>query len=293
MGDLTDLLISNPIFWLAFVCVLGLIIGSFLNVVIHRLPHILEQEWKQQCHQLLGTAQNGNEPIPVPGLVSPRSRCPHCSHQISALENIPILSYLILRGRCSSCKHGISFRYPTVELLSALLTVVVAWKWGVSTTTLAVCVLTWSLIALSFIDYDHQILPDIIVLPLMWLGLLLNSQGMFTNIESALYGAMAGYLSLWLVYHSFKLLTGKEGMGYGDFKLFAVFGAWLGWQLLPVIILLAAVAGSVIGLGAIAILGRDRNLPMPFGPYLAIAGWIAVLWGDDLLGTYLRYAGLS
>ncbi|NOZ10656.1 MAG: prepilin peptidase [Gammaproteobacteria bacterium] len=291
MESLTALLTNNTLIWVAFVGVLGLIIGSFLNVVVHRLPRILEQQWKQQCHQLLGTAQKKDES--VPGLVSPRSRCPHCDHQISALENIPVVSYLILGGKCSSCKQRISFRYPMVELISALLAVVVTWKWGISTTTAAVLVLTWSLIALSFIDYDHQILPDIIVLPLLWLGLLFNSQNMFVNMESALYGAMAGYLSLWLVYHGFKLLTGKEGMGYGDFKLFAVFGAWLGWQLLPVIILLAAVAGSVIGLGAILILGRDRNLPMPFGPYLAIAGWIAVLWGDDLLGSYLRYAGLS
>ncbi|HEC13097.1 MAG TPA: prepilin peptidase [Acidiferrobacteraceae bacterium] len=293
MNSIVTLLNDSPVVFLVLICLLGLIIGSFLNVVIHRLPRILEQQWQQQCHQLLGIAQKENEPEPAPGLVSPCSQCPHCGHRISALENIPVLSYLILGGKCSSCKQGISIRYPIVELISALLAVAVAWKWGVSTTTAAVLVLTWSLIALSFIDYDHQILPDIIVLPLLWLGLLFNSQNMFASIESALYGAMAGYLSLWLVYHGFKLLTGKEGMGYGDFKLFAVFGAWLGWQLLPVIILLAAVAGSVIGLGAILILGRDRNLPMPFGPYLAITGWIAVLWGDNLLGAYLRYAGLT
>jgi leader peptidase (prepilin peptidase)/N-methyltransferase len=270
---------------------LGLIVGSFLNVVIHRLPARLEFDWRRQCDELAGGGAPPPQPSP-PGLVRPGSHCPHCGHAITALENVPVLSYLVLRGRCSACGERISWRYPVVELMTGTLSVLVIWHFGVGIAGATALLLTWGLVALAWIDVDHQILPDAIVLPLLWIGLLVNIDGTFTDLPSAVIGAAAGYLSLWLVYHVFRLITGKEGMGYGDFKLFAVFGAWLGWQLLPLIILLSAAAGAVIGLAGIVALGRDRNVPIPFGPYLAIAGWIAMLWGDDITGAYLRFVGI-
>ena len=261
-------------------------VGSFLNVVIYRLPVILERTWRKECEELGGeTVPDKADPF---NLVVPRSRCPHCGHRIRAWENIPVISYVFLRGKCSQCKARISVRYPLVELLTAALSTVTALVLGPTLSGLAAVVLVWGLVALAFIDFDHHILPDVIVLPGLWLGLLLNSQQVFTSLESAVYGAVAGYVSLWLVYQLFKLVTGKEGMGFGDFKLFALFGAWLGWQQLPLVILLSSLTGAVLGLAMIVVAGRDKQVPMPFGPFLCIAGWIAMLWGKDIVSGYLH-----
>ena len=284
-----EFLSHNPAFYFSAVALFGLIVGSFLNVVIHRLPAMLQHGWKQQCRELLELEADSES---VPGLIAPRSACPQCGAPIRAWHNIPLLSYLLLRGRCHDCKTAISLRYPLVEALTALLAVTVVWQLGATPQALAGIVLTWILIPLAVIDADHQLLPDGITLPGLWLGLLINWFGVLTELSSAVIGAAAGYLVLWLLFHGFKLLTGKEGMGYGDFKLFALLGAWLGWQALPLIILLGACAGAVIGIALIAIRGRDRNVPMPFGPYLCIAGWIALLWGDRITSAYLRSAGL-
>lgn len=264
---------------------LGLFVGSFLNVVIYRLPVMMQRGWDTQCRDLLEMEEVPHESF---NLVTPRSRCPHCKHQIGALENIPVLSYLLQRGRCKHCSAPISIRYPLIELFTALLTGIVAWKFGFGWPALFAIILTWVLVALSFIDIDHQLLPDDITLPFLWLGLGLSLFAVFTDMSSAIIGAMSGYLSLWLLYHVFKLITGKEGMGYGDFKLFALFGAWFGWQQLPMIILLSSLVGAVVGLAMILILGRDRQLPIPFGPYLAGAGWIAMIWGSDITHVYLN-----
>jgi leader peptidase (prepilin peptidase)/N-methyltransferase len=284
------LLKSNLAAYIVVAVLVGLIVGSFLNVVIYRTPVILMRRWRQDCLEMSG--QPGGSPVAEEtfNLIAPRSRCPHCGHTISALENIPVVSYVWLRGKCSACRKPISLRYPAIEALSAVLTGVTAWHFGFGTAGFAAIVLTWALIALAFIDVDHQLLPDIMVLPLLWLGLTLNLFDVFTPLPAAVIGAMAGYLSLWLVFHLFKLLTGKDGMGYGDFKLFALFGAWLGWQSLPLIILLSSLTGAVIGIGLIVLRGRDRAQPLPFGPYLAIAGWIALLWGHDIMARYLQMA---
>lgn len=268
----------------------GLAIGSFLNVVIHRLPVMMERSWHAQCTELRGEA------LPAPerfNLWQPRSRCPGCGHAISAAENIPVVSYLLQKGRCKGCGERISARYPTVELLSAVLAVLVAWHFGPTAQTLAALVLTWALIALTFIDLDHQLLPDDITLPVLWLGLGLSLFGVFVDAKASIIGAIAGYLSLWSVYQLFRLVTGKEGMGHGDFKLLALLGAWLGWQMLPVVIILSSLVGAVVGLSLIALRGHDRAIPIPFGPYLAAAGWLALLWGDDLTRGYLHWAGMS
>lgn len=283
---------QTPAAFVAAVCILGLLVGSFLNVVILRLPRMLEREWQAQCRELLAGAADTPAPPERFNLWWPPSTCPQCSHRIRAWENIPVLSYLLLRGRCSSCGTRISARYPAIEALTAVLSACVAWHFGFGAAALAALLLTWALIALSVIDIDHQLLPDNITLPLLWLGLLLSLAGVFTDPRASLIGAAAGYLSLWSVYHAFRLLTGKEGMGYGDFKLLAALGAWLGWQALPVIILLSSLVGAVVGIVLIVTLGRDRNVPIPFGPYLAAAGWLALLWGDKLTSTYLRVAGL-
>jgi len=285
-----DLLANTPGLLVAGSAVLGLIVGSFLNVVIFRLPARIQHEWQLQCAEF--TNSPGGAAEAPPGLVRPGSHCPHCGHAIGALENIPVLSYLILRGRCSACGEPIGWRYPVVELTTGVLSAAVVWHFGATPAGAGALFLTWGLVALAWIDIDHQILPDAIVLPLLWTGLLLNIRGVFTDLPSAVIGAAAGYLSLWLVYHAFRLLTGKEGMGYGDFKLFGLFGAWLGWQLLPLIILLSAAAGAMVGVAAIFAMGRDRNVPIPFGPDLAIAGWVAMLWGDTITGAYLHFAGV-
>lgn len=282
-------LLLHPIVFLCIVGAYGLVLGSFLNVVIHRLPVMLDREWRSQCRELLEIPQADNSD-PEFNLITPGSRCPHCGHRIRAWENIPLLSYVLLRGRCSECHAAISVRYPAIELGTALFSVVTAWRFGVSVQTLAALVLVWGLIPLAVIDYDHKILPDTITLPFLWLGLIVAGFGVFSDLRSAVLGAVAGYLSLWLVYHTFRLLTGKEGMGFGDFKLFALFGAWLGWQRLPVLILIAALTGAVIGGASLYIHRRGRDHPIPFGPFLCLAGWITLMWGDSLTHAYLQFA---
>ncbi len=265
---------------------LGLCVGSFLNVVIYRLPLMMEREWKAQCDEMLGTQHPG---IPETfNLATPRSRCPSCGHQIGSLENIPLISYfLILKGKCSGCHSAISPRYPLIEALTGLLSAFAAWHFGATWMTVGALLLLWSLIALTFIDLDTCLLPDAITLPLLWLGLAFNLAEVFTNAHAALIGAMAGYLSLWLVYWLFKLATGKEGMGYGDFKLLAALGAWLGWQMLPSIILLSSIVGAIFGVVLIVFAKHGRNTPIPFGPYLATAGVIGLFFGHSLTSAYL------
>lgn len=293
--DLIHAFQINSTFFLTTVIILGLIFGSFLNVVIHRLPVMLLRDWRRDCREFLQEKYPedlaGNLPTGEArryNLIVPRSACPHCGHEISALENIPVISYLFLRGRCSACKTPISPRYPIVEAICAVLTFTVAWKFGVSYQFLFAALLTWALIALTLIDFDHQYLPDQITLPFIWLGLLLNLQNLYTDLPSALLGATAGYLSLWSIYHLFKLVTGKEGMGFGDFKLLSMFGAWLGWQMLPAIILISTLIGSVVGILLIALKRHEKGTPIPFGPYLAGAGWIVLLWGKDLNALYFH-----
>jgi leader peptidase (prepilin peptidase)/N-methyltransferase len=265
---------------------LGLCVGSFLNVVIHRLPRMMEQEWQAQCAELRGeTTSTVAEPL---SLAKPRSRCPDCGHQISAPENIPLISYLlILKGKCSGCGARISPRYPIIEALTGLLSAYAAWHFGPTAQAAGALLLIWALIALSAIDLDTQLLPDSITLPLLWLGLLFNLWGTYADLSIAVVGAMAGYLALWSVFWLFKLATGKEGMGYGDFKLLAALGAWLGWQMLPAIILLSSIVGAIVGITLIVVARHGRNIPIPFGPYLAAAGGIALFWGARITHTYL------
>jgi leader peptidase (prepilin peptidase) / N-methyltransferase len=263
---------------------IGLAVGSFLNVVIHRLPVMMEREWAAQCAELRG------EPAPVTDrfdLSRPRSRCPGCGHAITAAENIPLLSWLVLKGRCSACARPIGMRYPLVELLTGLLSAACAWQFGAPLLLAGSLVFAWALIALTFIDLDTQLLPDSITLPLVWAGLLLNLVGGFTDITSAVTGAMAGYLVLWSVYWAFRLITGKEGMGYGDFKLLAAIGAFLGWQMLPIVILLSSLVGAIAGIAMIALRAHGRDVPIPFGPYLAAAGLLALFFGDTINTAYL------
>ncbi len=269
---------------------LGLIVGSFLNVVIARLPIMMEREWRDQCTELMEASPPPDETGEF-NLVFPRSRCLACGHAITALENIPLVSYLWLRGRCSACNSRISLRYPIVELVSGVLAVIAAWRFGVTVQAAGAMLLTWALVALSAIDLDRRLLPDNITLPFLWLGLLFNLFGTYTSVESSLLGAMAGYGILWLVYQLFRLATGKEGMGYGDFKLLAMLGAWLGWQALPAVILLSSLVGAGVGVALIVLRGHDRDVPIPFGPYIAAAGWITLLWGDQLTQMYLSVAG--
>jgi len=290
--QLIEQLQQNQTLFLFTIAFISLSVGSFLNVVIYRLPVMLEREWEQQCHELLNLP-NDNTKHERFNLAHPRSRCQECGHQIAFWENIPVISYIFLRGRCSDCGKSISLRYPIVELATGLLSVAIAWHFGFSWQTAAALPLTWALIALSLIDYDHKLLPDSIVLPFVWLGLLINLQGGFTDISSAVIGATAGYLSLWSIFQLFRLITGKEGMGYGDFKLLAMLGAWLGWQYLLQIVLLSSLVGAIVGICLVLVLGRDRTIPIPFGPYLATAGWISLVWGKDINLAYLQYAGLS
>ncbi len=270
---------------------LGLLVGSFLNVVILRLPKMMENEWKNDCCELLNIKNESAKTTFNLGF--PNSHCPNCNHKIRAWENIPVISYLFLKGQCSSCKSSISIRYPIIELISGLLAGYVIYFYGATPQGLTALLLLWALIALTAIDIDTQYLPDNITLPLLWLGLLINSFDVFTDIYSAVYGAIAGYGILWSVYWLFKLLTGKEGMGFGDFKLLAALGAWMGWEALPVIIILSSLVGAVIGIAGILIQGRDKNIPIPFGPYLAIAGFITLLYGDKITQLYFDSVGLS
>jgi leader peptidase (prepilin peptidase)/N-methyltransferase len=264
--------------------VFGLLIGSFLNVVVHRLPVMMERAWRAQCAELAGAPAPAFEPL---SLVRPRSRCPQCGRQIRALENIPILSYLMLKGRCPGCGEAISPRYPIVEAATALLFGYAAWRYGASLAMAGAMLFIAAMVALTFIDFDTQLLPDDITLPLLWAGLLINLNGTFASLSDAVIGAAAGYLALWAVYWLFKLATGKEGMGYGDFKLLAAIGAWLGWQLLPLVILLSSLVGAVVGIVLIVLAKRGRSVPIPFGPYLAAAGLIALFWGRALNQAYL------
>jgi leader peptidase (prepilin peptidase)/N-methyltransferase len=268
----------------ALVMLVGLCVGSFLNVVIHRVPKMLERGWEAQAAEIRGESAPAHEAY---NLVVPRSACPSCGHRIGALENIPVLSWLLLKGKCSACGVAIPSRYPLVEILGAALALAAVWRFGVTWQAAAACVLLWTLTALTFIDFDTQYLPDSLTLPLVWAGLLANLFGLFVPLPTAVIGAVAGYLSLWTVYWLFKLIRGKEGMGYGDFKLLAALGAWLGWQMLPLIVLLSSIVGAAIGLMLIVFKGRDHSVPLAFGPYLAIAGAIALFYGPTLVKTYL------
>ena len=304
LNDLVALFSASPLLFTGFAFVLGLTVGSFLNVVIYRLPIILEREWQSQAAELLVPADGVPPGVAPPQaarmtLSTPRSACPACKAPIRAWQNIPVISWLLLRGKCASCRTAISLRYPLVELATGLLSACVAWHFGFSGAAACALAITWALVALTGIDIDHQLLPDSITLPLMWAGLLAavllgpTNSPLPVSPRDAIVGAAAGYLSLWLVFHGFRLITGKEGMGYGDFKLFAALGAWLGWKLLPLIILLSAATGAVLGILMIALRGRDRAAPMPFGPYLAAAGWLAMMYGDLLVSGYLRVSGLQ
>jgi leader peptidase (prepilin peptidase)/N-methyltransferase len=304
LSDLPALYSEHIALFAGSIFVLGLVVGSFLNVVIYRLPIILEREWRDQATELLPAAlvQTAVAGADAPSrftLSVPRSACPACKAPITAWQNIPIVSWLLLRGRCAACKTKISARYPLVELATALLSGWVAWHFGFGVSAACALLVTWALLALAGIDIDHQLLPDNITLPLMWSGLLAavlfgsgSGQALPVSARDAIIGAATGYLSLWLVFHAFRLVTGKEGMGYGDFKLFAALGAWLGWKMLPLVILLAAGTGAVLGILMIVLRGRDRAAPMPFGPYLAAAGWLGMMYGEALVSGYLRISGL-
>ena len=272
----------------------ALLIGSFLNVVIYRLPLMMERDWREQCQEFAETPMS-DIPEGRFDLVAPRSRCPSCGAPISALQNVPVLSYLLLGGKCANCKTKISVRYPLIELTTAVLSAAVAWRFGASWEAIAGIVLTWMLIAISVIDIDHQLIPDSLSLPLLWIGLSLSlfaplegAEVLFITPSNSIIGALAGYLSLWSVYHAFRLATGKEGMGYGDFKLLAALGAWLGWQLLPLIVVLSAAVGATVGIALIVFRRHDRSVPIPFGPYLAAAGWIAMMYGQDIVDWYFN-----
>ena len=285
-----DLWIDAPAFLIVMTALLGLAMGSFLNVVVHRLPRMLERQWRRECLLFLGQPAETASDAKDPGnLFWPGSRCAACRTPLRAAENIPLLGYLWLRGRCAHCGTEISPRYPLLELLSAVLSAAVAWRFGWSLPLLPALVLSWGLLALAAIDLERQLLPDAITLPFLWLGLLLSLFGVFTDSPASILGAVSGYLSLWLVYQLFRLLTGREGMGYGDFKLLALLGAWLGWGVLPSIIILSSGVGAVAGLLLIGFGGRDRHQPIPFGPYLAAAGWLVLLFGDAINTTYLAW----
>jgi leader peptidase (prepilin peptidase)/N-methyltransferase len=279
--------------------ILGLVIGSFLNVVIYRLPVMLERDWRRQCRQMLHPDAPAEGDSPPFNLVTPRSACPACRTPIRPQHNVPLFGYLWLRGRCAACGAPIPVRYPVVEAATGLVTATVAWRFGLTLECAGLLLLAWSLIALTVIDLDHQLLPDIITLPMLWIGIAFSLAGdgsdafqAIPDLRGSVIGAIAGYLSLWSVYHLFRLATGKEGMGYGDFKLLALLGAWLGWQLLPLIILVSALVGALVGIGLIVFRGHDRQTPIPFGPYLAAAGFVALMWGEPLIAAYRRVSGL-
>ena len=281
---------SAPLLY-AGVFIFGAVIGSFLNVVILRIPPLLEYDWRCQCRELL--EQDNNDEERPPGIIISRSKCPKCGHGIKAHENIPLLSYLLLRGKCSACKARIPFRYPLVEVVTAVVFAITIWHFGPNLQGLTALFLTALLIAMAGIDIDHQLLPDNMTIPLMWAGILISFWSFHTDLSSSVIGAIAGYLILWSVYHMFRLLTGKEGMGYGDFKLLAALGAWMGWQMLPLIILLSSVVGAVVGVILMATGRLKKDKPMPFGPFIAAAGWIALIWGEQIINFYTRSGGFG
>jgi len=290
---MTEIFSQSPELFAAVAFAFALLIGSFLNVVIYRLPIMMHREWHEQCEEL-ADAEPPQLPDGVFNLVFPRSGCPSCGATIRAWQNIPLLSYLLLGAQCANCKQKISARYPLVELLTATLAAVCAWRFGFGWEALFAIGMTCSLVAISMIDYDHQLIPDSMVIPLVWIGLgmsifhpLSGAETLFISPQESIVGAMVGYLSLWSVYKLFKMVTGKEGMGYGDFKLLAALGAWLGWQAVPTIILMSAIVGAAFGIGLIVLRGRDRQLPIPYGPYLAAAGWITMLYGETIKNAYL------
>ena len=296
MQSIIEVMQSQLWFYLTTIGLVSLCIGSFLNVVIYRLPLMMQREWQSECRLLLEDELTGNKPkqanINEPfNLVKPNSTCPKCKTAIKSWQNIPIISWLILKGKCASCSNPISARYPAVELITALLSLIVAYSFGATEQALLYIFVTWILVALTFIDIDHMLLPDQLTLPLVWLALIASVMGYTITPTDAIIGAACGYLSLWSVFWLFKLLTGKEGMGYGDFKLLAVFGALLGWQSLLTIILLSSVVGAIIGIALLSIQGKDKATPIPFGPYLAIAGWITMLWGNQIQGAYFNLIG--
>lgn len=305
MNPLLTFVTSDPVIFVAVVSLFSLLVGSFLNVVIYRTPVMMENDWKQEIVDYLSDQKNIDKsavkaidaalerPEKPFNLATPKSRCPHCGSGITAIQNIPLLSYLLQKGKCVNCSSPISLRYPFVECITAILCGVVAWHFF-STPLVAVLAvfLTFCLVCLTGIDYDTYLLPDHITLPLVWLGLIVNYFGLFTDFQSAFWGAIAGYLALWSVFWVFKIVTGKEGMGYGDFKLLAALGAWLGWQMLPLIIILSSLVGAIIGIALIAFKNHEQSKPIPFGPYLAIAGWIALVWGGTITDQYLQFAGL-
>lgn len=280
---------ASPLALIIFFSVIGLIIGSFLNVVILRLPRMMELDWRRQCRELLELEAEAAD-ISSLTLASPASTCPQCGHGIRWYENIPVLSYLFLRGRCSACENSISIRYPLVELAAGIVAGICAWQFGYSVEVIFAVILSWALLTLSVIDLDTQYLPDDITLPMLWLGLAVNLFGVFTTLPAAVLGAICGYGILWLIFQAFRLLTGKEGMGYGDFKLLGMLGAWLGWEALPLIIVLSSLVGAIVGVGLILFRGHDLRMPIPFGPYLAAAGWITLIWGSAITRAYLDWA---
>ena len=288
-SEIFTLFEQSPTYFYTCVFILSLMVGSFLNVVVYRLPKMLQKEWYQDCREFLAEEVKDipEKEFPTLTLSKPASSCPHCQHKIKFYENIPVISWLLLKGKCSACKAPISARYPIVEFITALLSLVVAHHYGASMTALWVIILTWSLISLTLIDLDHMLLPDQLIFPMLWLGLLINIDGAFVPLSDAVIGTVAGYMSLYSIFWLFKALTGKEGMGFGDFKLVAMFGAWFGWQLLPLFILMASCVAAIVGISLIVFKKHQREQPIPFGPYLAVAGWITLLWGNDIWQWYL------
>ncbi|QHJ13326.1 Type 4 prepilin-like proteins leader peptide-processing enzyme [Paraglaciecola mesophila] len=298
MDAIFQLMADSPLFFLSFVFIVSLMVGSFLNVVIYRLPVMMERSWKAdfQAHfetDVSTLGSNTDQPESTPfNLIKPDSTCPKCQHKIRAWENIPVISWLLLRGKCSQCKNAISIRYPLIELGTALCSVWIAWHFGYSWSALAGIVMTWILVALIFIDIDTMLLPDQLTLPLLWMGLLFSIVNPAVTTADSIIGASVGYLSLWSVYWAFKLLTGKEGMGYGDFKLLAALGAWMGWQYLAIVVLMSSLVGAIIGISILSLQGKDKGQAIPFGPYLAIAGWLTLLYGDWISSQYWQWVGL-
>jgi len=290
--EIFNALRENPTFFLIVVGLFSLLIGSFLNAAIYRIPIMLQQSWREECEELFGGESEQSTPKEKFNLMVPRSQCPSCGHMITALENIPVLSYLFLGGKCSSCKNKISIQYPVLEILTTLVSVFVAWKFGFGWQTLAALLFTWVLILLSMIDAKTMLLPDNLTLPLMWFGIAVNYHGLFVDLQSSVLGAMFGYLSLWSLFHLFKLITGKDGMGYGDFKILAAIGAWGGWQILPFTVFAASTLGAIIGILLIVIQRNKESQPIPFGPWLALAGFIGFIWRDEIITTMGRYFGL-